>query len=268
MKTWRLAPTMLMILIVTVNAQQPDNIREIIKSIHKAIDEHQITDPRYMPASMAFLPEYKKLVSQIDNTWAMSLNNLQSIAPDSLSQFILFDALQELPPEEYLQVLDKAVDLRNSGVISDSVLMNEIIFTSGDKWGFLATNYKDPRVIQLLQKLKQAVAKDPSAVKSVDDLLSGSDKIAVENNIRYNPDYQGRSVKKLSPAPGTSTPTITQTTSTKTMPIAALPTSSQPATPQTTAAMQQAPSHFPLVWIIVGAIVLIIGGLFAWKKLF
>ncbi len=196
----RLCSLVILALISSVNAQESTSVpqlKTLLGGVKASLQKQGISAPQDHLAEMQTMPEFRAFEEEVAGGWKTALENLNEIATSTSDQFILFNALENLPAEDYVKSLNVDADLFAQGKLRKPVFLNNILFTSGTKWGFLAVNYQNPEVVQLLQKVKTLVPADAAVIKSIDNILSGQGKKTVEENIELNPDYRGRSIKAL-----------------------------------------------------------------------
>ena len=196
----RLCSLVILAFISSVNAQESTSVpqlKTLLGGVKASLQKQGLSDPRDHLAELQTTPEFRELEEEVDGGWKTALENLNEVAPSTSDQFILFNALENLPAEDYVKSLYVDADLFAQGKLRKPVFLNNILFTSGTKWGFLAVNYQNPEVAQLLQKVKTLISADAAVIKSIDNILSGQGKTTVEDNIKINPDYRNRSIKAL-----------------------------------------------------------------------
>jgi len=200
------------------------------------------------------LPEFVELEQITRTAWPQLIANIQTVAPSRMSKTVLFLAFQSLPTDDYLQFLDQAVGLAENKIIDKQLLDWALLPWNKNVRGVLAYNYEKPVVKDILQRVKVLYADDPNMVGLYSGVLSGTAKKEMEEYYNEVPTDSRPVPAQQSLSTNSVTPTNTVSTFEK---ITALPT------------VMQAPpfSHRPLAWVVVVAIVLIIGGIFARGKI-
>jgi hypothetical protein len=199
--------------------------------------------------------EATQLQNLIQTEWPALLTNLQAVAPSDTDKTILFVALQSLPQDNYLQFLNQATGLAQSGAVNKQLLKWALFPSDKNQRGVLDYNYNKPLVKIILQKVKTLYANDPDMVKFCNDVLSGATKQNDETYFTNNPD-------ETRPVPAEQT--ANQTPKAALLPNAGstngtvMPSSQSAAIQQTSTATESKREMWP--WA-VGALVLVALGL-------
>jgi hypothetical protein len=206
--------------------------------------------------------EFSQLQNAIQGNWPIILQNVQTVAPSDVDKTILFAAFQSMPSDSYLQFLDQATGLAQNNVIDKRLLKWELFPSNKNVRGVLDYNYDKPVVKDILQKVKGLYSNDPNMVQYCNDALAGKTKKNAEAYFNDNPGDARPIPAQQQLSTGAATQRNTVLSNTK-VPDNGGGQSSQSATIDVSTV-----AHHPLAVIVAGVIVLIIGGLFVWKKLF
>ena len=116
------------------------------------------------------------------------INNFGELAPDRRRQTLLFAVSELMPPESYLQFLDKLVDALQAEQAGMTAKIVEQALSAGTKkMGFLAFNFENQTVIDLCQKAKEVLPSTSRRQEFLTDILSGEQRkqigavLAMEN---------------------------------------------------------------------------------------
>ena len=249
------------------------HIRSCLQIINEKANAKKITPDT--PQFLVRIPEFNALQNEADTIWEDALKNLSSVAPDGYTKSILISSFEGLSPENYLAFLNRALDMYNTQQI-DKWEFLQAMGPVGRLNGLLDDNYRDPRVMAILEKAKKAFSNDPREVEVFNSMLSGKNKQMLDQKREAFRNLPGEAppIVKLS-APG-SVPGQKNLNAGSVIARNIVSSdssgghSSQPtitAVPIITQVTAETPAQLSFAWIVVGAIVLIIGGLFAWKKL-
>ena len=216
---------------------------------------------------------YKNLTGRSEEIWKVASQNLNLVAPTPDMKAILFDSFEGLSPESYLQFLNKTLAFYQNQIITHDNFVDFILLPGNNQQLFLPYNYQDPRVHAFLLKVKSVFASDPNMASSVDHILSGKMKIA-EDERRADESYLGKqpipllegTQSHVEQTPMATTPSRNEMRPSQPVTLAKAPITS-PIVTQATVNAVETSSQFPFGWIVAGAIVLMVGGWFAWKKL-
>lgn len=159
-----------------------NNLEEVAKQIalvRESVGSQVINSfPEYEPYGLiVFNPECQKLIPMVQTSWKEALNHLPEVAPDRESRLVLLHALLFLPPNDYLQCINRLLDLYEEGKITKDEYIYLYISPPRDEneW-FLAYNAKDPRVLKLLMRMKAAFPESVLVPGAVDQYINGKAK--------------------------------------------------------------------------------------------
>ena len=218
------------------------------------------------PNTLKKMPEFVELQQVVGTAWPQITGNIQSVAPTELSKTILLVAMQSVPPDNYLQFLDKAVGLAETKEIDKRLLKWALFPTNKNVRGVLDYNYDKPITQRILKRVKALYAGDPDMIKYCDAALSGEAKKSEDAYYNANPSEPrpGPAVSKSEAT--TPNPEATKPGSTKS--AQGIPTASEPANrPQQPAASAFAKAPYSSL-LLFGAMViaaLVAVGLLVWK---
>jgi hypothetical protein len=197
---------------------------------------------------MAKMPEFVKLEQLAHASWPQMMTNIETVAPSKLSKTILFVSFQSLPIDDYLQFLDQAVGLAENKIIDKQLLNWALLPWDKNVRGVLDYNYEKPVVKDILHRVKSLYPGDPSMTRLCDGVLSGRAK--KEDEAYFNEVPADHRPFPAQQSLGTN--------------IATPPHAATKASP--TVAHSVPLSQRPITWIAVGALFLIVGGVFVLKK--
>lgn len=128
------------------------------------------------PHILKKMPGYLDLQNEIVALGPNVMDELESVAPSSMAKAIFMVTLQALPPESYLKVLDKSVELAEKGKLEKPLLYWALFPQQKNVRGILSENYKQPEVIRIVNRSKVLFANDKIRVGFFDAILSGEVK--------------------------------------------------------------------------------------------
>ena len=226
---------------------ESSEVAKLLKQVEQKLPENYRFPAAYIEnRSTLNSVEMSRLQSVIASQWPELLNNLDAVAPTRNQKTILLIASQELKPEEYIKLLEKTVDLAESGKIDPQLLGWALFPYSKNTRGVLEYNYDKPTVKKLLFRAKSLFHDYPSKIKYCDAVLSGVIKKNIENEYANNHPW----------------PKSTPTDNAPNSPSVSHSESTMPHTEQTspsTIQHNQSYSSFPIVSI--GILMLVIIGL-------
>lgn len=159
-------------LVANASAQIKNNkdyIRRTIENIGTAVPSAE-----FNPSDLSKVPEYLELERDSADIWRTAVDNLPEVAPSRNDQAILFNALQALPPREYLDFLYKALDLYAANHISLGVFTHQVLFPGGKMRFFLSHNYNQPEVATFLSKAEKVLKENGEPLMfNVQEAISG-----------------------------------------------------------------------------------------------
>ncbi len=247
-------PFLLLLCLLRVSYAQVMNdissIRQAIENINQVAPNGASDRPQ-----MRKISQYQVLEQSSPAIWETAVNNLSEVAPTENDQTILFQSFEGLPPEEYLQFLNQALDLYSQRKISLGVFTG-IFFPAGKMQLFISHNYDQPEVAAFLEKAEEVLKKkDEPLMFNIQEARSGKLKQLHDAARANHPELAKQPIPLLRPS--APPPTSAQTTP---VPAAATPVqqpkSTAPATPSPTVAETKSSPGFPIVPVaIVGAVI-------------
>jgi len=156
--------------------------------------------------------------------WRDIVANCGSIAPDKRRQNLIAAAAEALPPTDYVDFLNSVCDSITSGK-TPSFDIYAITDGVREKEGFLAYNYDDPRVAEVIRKLEAiCIAKRPNDPNEKNLWTAEKSGKAKQNVIEYMKENGRRMPQELAganPQIPSATPTTTKVTPSQTSALAA-----------------------------------------------
>lgn len=154
------------------------NVREQVTRVDKELNaplgEHfSVTQ---ILSELKGAPSFSVLVSLTSNNWEAVLDNWNAIAVDENPRLIQEHALLFLPPDDYLGCLKRLLKLYEKGQVTKGELSMMLFRAENDKRWFLGANYRDPKVIELLDELARVFADDKQIQKLIKFFKSGAAK--------------------------------------------------------------------------------------------
>lgn len=117
----------------------------------------------------------KAFVQYVTANKSMILTNFSTIAQNPKQQELLLAAFEFLGGNDYIDVLNKVCDLKQSGAISDNVFISAFEGLTSAKYGFLLYNYQNAQVIALINRA-QRLAPNSDFQMFCKGILDGSRK--------------------------------------------------------------------------------------------
>ena len=145
--------------------------RNVIAELFNSMPPEQQREPSLAPAEWRNSEMYKELVKMSPGMWQQVIANMDDVAPSPPMRTIVFQSFEGLPPKEYLEFLNKALDLCEQGRIS-GLEFEGVFMPPGRMRFFLSYNYKDPQVAIFLKRVQQARISEGIAA-NIADYLSG-----------------------------------------------------------------------------------------------
>ena len=105
--------------------------------------------------------------------WQAVLENISSIAPNSRQQELIISAIEDLPGRTYIKALQRLCDLQKQKAISQQILEFAI---DGPRKSLLSNNYRDPQVIELVQRLQSQLPKNSKIQPLLSNILIGKQR--------------------------------------------------------------------------------------------
>ena len=87
---------------------------------------------------------------------------------------VLFAGGETMSGPTYLLFMNEVCDQIIIGNLSSKLLTDSALSVSNAKIGFLARNYSDYRVVELLEKMKSILSSDPYYLKVIPEIISGN----------------------------------------------------------------------------------------------
>lgn len=148
-----------------------DGYKASLDAFVKRLPPDQQIEPGRRSSDWMQSSDFQELASLTPKIWRDLLDNIPSIASDPASRTVLLKTLTVMPPQEYVSMLDTALDLYQSNKIS-SLEYERLFFASGSLRFFLSYNYQHPEVAALLERIKQARVSETIA-SNIEDYISG-----------------------------------------------------------------------------------------------
>lgn len=119
--------------------------------------------------------EFMKLEQELIDAWEPAILRLDYIAPTDMEKAVLMLSCGSLSSREYIKFLLIATDMVEKGDL-DTKLYSSIQCPHNEKsdaWAVLAKNYKDPDVIDIIERSKAIFHDQPERIVYYDRILSG-----------------------------------------------------------------------------------------------
>lgn len=200
------------------------------------------------PNTLRRIPEYRSLQENANSLWEPAISNLSDVTTSELGKAVLFHSFLELPPEQYVGFLERALILTERGQITHQQLRWSMFPARGSVRRVLIDKYNDPSVRRLLARARALFTTEPIVLSNIDSILSGKAKENLDAFLAKRPFEAVADGSKPAPATTALTTPVPMTT---------------PATPTLTTLLEQAPAlaaerRTPLwLWVLGGILALI-----------
>lgn len=120
-------------------------------------------------------PKYLQLREKCKTDWSKIIDHFETMEGGEDAQKLVVNAFQVLEASDYMSALEKLTARFQAGKLSKSIIL-EFFSVQGKMHGFLADNYKHPRVKTMLNAIKAKVGDDAEMTSIINDFLSGEIK--------------------------------------------------------------------------------------------
>jgi hypothetical protein len=234
-------------------------------SIRKAVENVRVVSPEGFsdPSKIRNTAEYKSLVASAPSIWMAAMGNLESSAPTREDQEILFQSFEGLSASDYLQFLNRALDLYDQGKIDLGTFTYSVFFSGGNMQFFISHNYNHPEVAAFLKKAEDVLEKKGEPLMfNVQEARSGKLKELNDAARARHPD-----LAKL-PVPLLRVPDATLSDGTKETPLVGSTSPNSPAVVQSPESVGSSKPSSPTAeskstpwpWIIGAILLLAVAG--------
>jgi hypothetical protein len=124
--------------------------------------------------------EFIALTNICKDHWQAILENIDELEGEQNGKALVFEAMQFLPPESYMQAFEWMADKLVADEFSKDIISG-IMNSPGLMVHFFADNYEHPRVIAALQKIKSKSGNDNALISRINNVLSGNRKESVDH---------------------------------------------------------------------------------------
>ncbi len=161
------------------------------------------------------MESFKALRASMLKEWRFVFQDIDAYAPNDYIKTLLILSLRELPAEEYLTFMERALDLAVEKRLSLQLTEWALFPAAGPNVATAINSYHEPRVRAVLLKAKRLFGGDPQLMVTLDDVLSGRAKVERDKFIRLSTGKPSIADPKLpgsptaTPVPPTASPTAT-----------------------------------------------------------
>ena len=116
------------------------------------------------------VPTYAGFAASVSNCWREMLENFEVIATNNLERLLVLGVGKQYSEDFYIDYMGVLSDMRTNSIITAKELAWAQASTRYDLMSCLIRRYKEPKVIELVNKYKTSM---PASSNRWNDILSG-----------------------------------------------------------------------------------------------
>lgn len=147
-----------------MGAQLPANIQQYLQS-------GSLTEEGELSGTAA---EQTTFIDYVKANWSSMLDVIDTIAPKPHEQMLVVAGAEYLAGRQYLQFVNKLCDRKAAGKVTQRAFELGITALTPKKLGFLAYNYQDTQVRQLVQRLQGMLPPNTELQSFLAKILAGA----------------------------------------------------------------------------------------------
>ena len=130
--------------------------------------------------NLCYKAEFRALQESLAKSWQVALSNLDAFAEDDMAKTILLCSCWSLSTDDFVAVLNSSALLVEEGKLNRNIFRWCQSPVESPLTGFLARNYKDPAVQDVIKRSRKIFQDQPDLVAQYDSLLTGESRRKLE----------------------------------------------------------------------------------------